>query len=284
MNHLPRTTHNNGFTLIEMSIVLVIIGIILASVMKGRDLIYSAKETKAEQTFFLKWQTILNEYYKATGYALGDGKMNGGDENATVDSFADYLLFDDEDKRTHIKMALRAAGIDPCKLITSNVYGDASEPKCANGMNVFAYNVDSENVGHREVTIGLGALAFSHRDKEDKEIKTTKRSNVLVFYDLPLDYAKRVDTTIDGTALGEEGKALFLCFVTFEPQYYLGVKAPYTHSLMKKYYSQYFLQNKPGYTIIRARPWPSPEAINDNQTLDPKPLERYFNMGVLLDY
>ncbi len=298
MNQPISTTHNHGFTLIELSIVLVIIGIILASVMKGRDLVYSAKETKVEQTFFLKWQTILNDYYKATGYALGDGTINGG-VDAAVDSFADYITFDevstnpDPDmgltRRTRIKTALRAAGIDPCNLISSNVYGDDSKPKCANGMDIFSYRVDSENVGHREVTIGLGHLFIIRGNRKDnaQDEKLQPRlglRNVLVFYDMPLDYAKRLDTTIDGAALGDEGRCLNLTYWNNDARYQFGLKDPYAASGGDgEAIAKYFLwpEDKQRRAIY-ARPWPSPQNI---VTVTTYPiLDRYFVVGVILDY
>ncbi len=292
MNQPISTINDHGFTLIEMSIVLVIIGIILASVMKGRDLIYSAKATKAEKTFFQPWQTILDSYYRTTGYPLGDGEKNGGHPGTKPDSFGDYLFFDEKANRTRIKTALNAAGIDPCTLITTNVYGDESTPKCPNGMNVFAYKVDSEHAGHREVTIGLGPLGFLHTKKpgiDPNPIKTTGRKNVLIFFDLPLDYAKRIDTRIDGIARGEEGKALFLSYANGDTgisKSHMGVYDTYTTPFLKTALSQHFYIVDQYHPRIYARPWPSPEDILKpaNQNLDPKPLKRYFSMCIILDY
>ncbi len=297
MKQLPSTTHNNGFTLIEMSIVLIIIGIILASVMKGRDLIYSAKQTKVEQTFFLKWQTILNDYYKATGYPLGDGKANGG-SSANPDGYADFVPFDSMvnynpgttplSRRQNIKTALRAAGINLCNLIASNVYGDDAKPKCANGMDVFSYKVDSENVGHREVTVGLGHLFIirGNRNPDPNLEKLQPRlglRNVLVFFDMPLDCAKRLDTTIDGTALGDEGRCLNLAYRDNDPKYRLGYRDPYTGNEAQWLAERYFTDPKdvPQYAIF-ARPWPSPQEIA-GETTSPV-LNRYFVVGIVLDY
>jgi prepilin-type N-terminal cleavage/methylation domain-containing protein len=68
----------NGFTLIEMAIVLVIIGLIIGAVMKGRDLIKSAQIKNSYESFFAKHYQIVASYYDKTGQVLADGSSNGG--------------------------------------------------------------------------------------------------------------------------------------------------------------------------------------------------------------
>ncbi|MEO2069399.1 MAG: prepilin-type N-terminal cleavage/methylation domain-containing protein [Desulfurobacteriaceae bacterium] len=65
-----------GFTLIELAIVLVIIGIIIGAVIKGQDLIENARikkfEAKAKQ-----WETAQWTFYDRKGRFAGDGNANG---------------------------------------------------------------------------------------------------------------------------------------------------------------------------------------------------------------
>ena len=77
----------SGFTLIELSIVLIIIGLIIGGVMKGRDLITSAEQKKIYNTWFKQWQVLSNSYQDRTGSFLDDGPNNGGTgtENGVVD-------------------------------------------------------------------------------------------------------------------------------------------------------------------------------------------------------
>jgi len=54
---------NYGFTLIEMAIVLVIIGLILAGVMKAKDVIRNAQVKEFTNNFVLAWKDITYTYY-----------------------------------------------------------------------------------------------------------------------------------------------------------------------------------------------------------------------------
>lgn len=73
--HSTVRSSERGFTLIELAIVLVIIGIILGAVLKGQDLIINARakkfinETKA-------WEISLYNYYDRKGRFPGDGTVS----------------------------------------------------------------------------------------------------------------------------------------------------------------------------------------------------------------
>lgn len=69
--------NQKGFTLIELSIVLVIIGIILSAILKGQDLIDNAK-AKRVASLINQWQTPMNSYYDANGYLPGDSGISVG--------------------------------------------------------------------------------------------------------------------------------------------------------------------------------------------------------------
>jgi prepilin-type N-terminal cleavage/methylation domain-containing protein len=63
---------NKGFTLVEMSIVLVIIGLILGMVFKGKELIDGAK-VKSLAAQYNKFLAATNTFYERYGYYPGDG-------------------------------------------------------------------------------------------------------------------------------------------------------------------------------------------------------------------
>ncbi len=61
-----------GFTLVEMSIVLVIIGLILGAVSIGKDLQRDAEYAKIKQKFVDQWVQAYNVYFQRAGVVIGD--------------------------------------------------------------------------------------------------------------------------------------------------------------------------------------------------------------------
>ena len=98
----------SGFTLIEMSIVLIIIGLIIGGVMKGKDLINGADQKKIYNTWVKQWQVVANEYQDRTGGVLDDATANGGSET-DEDGAADG---DDLSSTTTVQDKLKAVGLD----------------------------------------------------------------------------------------------------------------------------------------------------------------------------
>ena len=60
-----------GFTLVELAIVLVIIGLLLGAVLKGQQLIYNAK-VKRVQNQIKEMEAAFYTYYDKYGYYPGD--------------------------------------------------------------------------------------------------------------------------------------------------------------------------------------------------------------------
>lgn len=73
-----------GFTLIELAIVLVIIGIILGAVLKGQDLVEGAKVKKVIN-FPNKWEVPIWTFYDKKGYFPGDTDAT---KDGLINSFA----------------------------------------------------------------------------------------------------------------------------------------------------------------------------------------------------
>ncbi len=61
-----------GFTLVEMAVVLVIIGVILGAVMIGRDAQRNAEYLRIRQTFINQWAVAYNTYVQRMGVPPGD--------------------------------------------------------------------------------------------------------------------------------------------------------------------------------------------------------------------
>lgn len=66
---------NKGFTLVEMAVVLVVIGLIISAVSVGQNLQRNAEVQKLKQTFIDQWVMAYNQYYNRTGVVLGDSEQ-----------------------------------------------------------------------------------------------------------------------------------------------------------------------------------------------------------------
>ena len=63
-----------GFTLVEMAVVLVIIGVIIGAVMIGRDVQRNAEYTRIKQKFMDQWVVTYNSYQQRYGAPIGDNQ------------------------------------------------------------------------------------------------------------------------------------------------------------------------------------------------------------------
>lgn len=92
-----KTNKQNGFTLVELAIVLVIIGLIISGVLAGRELI-SAAELKADikqyQSYQLAVNTFIGKYNQIPGDIDGDkfGLTGGCDAGTDGDGDQDGLI------------------------------------------------------------------------------------------------------------------------------------------------------------------------------------------------
>ncbi len=68
-------SRQGGFTLVEMAVVLVIIGLILGAVMIGKDVQRNAEYSKIKQKFVDQWVVAYNAYVQRTGVAPGDSQQ-----------------------------------------------------------------------------------------------------------------------------------------------------------------------------------------------------------------
>lgn len=86
----PHTRRQQGgFTLVEMAVVLVIIGVILGAVMIGRDVQRNAEYTRIKQKFVDQWVVSYNNYHQRLGAPVGDNQsaprlmVNGANHSQT---------------------------------------------------------------------------------------------------------------------------------------------------------------------------------------------------------
>ncbi len=85
-----RNRRQGGFTLVEMAVVLVIIGVIIGAVMIGRDVQRNAEYTRIKQKFMDQWVVAYNTYNQRMGSPVGDNQsaprlmVNGANYNGNA--------------------------------------------------------------------------------------------------------------------------------------------------------------------------------------------------------
>jgi len=178
--HGKRMRTQAGFTLIEMAIVLIIIGLIIGAVVKGGDLINSAKQKKFYTKFLKEWELSVLNYYDRTGNLLGDGTDNGG--TGTKDGKFDNISGANFGNTNGIDETLKKVGL--------------SVP-VSNTSNSGQYTFKGQYSGPRTITLWLYYL-YSHTDG--------RSNNALYLTNVPTDLAIALDTMVDGEVDAQAGK------------------------------------------------------------------------------
>jgi prepilin-type N-terminal cleavage/methylation domain-containing protein len=222
---------NSAFSLIELAVVLLIVGVLITIVVKGRNLLENAQMKKDYVNYVERLYTDIFKYkafvFEKQGYEgiIGDAQENGGFE-AEPDGFIDT---DTDNKTVANKWFALSANASEVRLLID--YNGASRPYDPKDPNhLIAYlkvpEVDPEidNVFYlgsgtdgfvftasggymkKRVNMYLGA------DKDGEMV-----ANFLVLYNLPADEARSFDVMIDGEADGVNGKFIVLGFELESP-------------------------------------------------------------------
>lgn len=160
-----------GFTLIEMAIVLVVIGLVLGAVVKGKDVINSAKQKKFYTRYLKQWELSVASYYDRTGNLLADGTVNGGSETSKNGRFDGISS---ADGFARVNNALKAVGLGQ---VASNVG------------NNWQYSYAGKYSGSQKIRMSLTNRTINGRSR-----------NVISLSNMPTDLAVAVDTMVDGEA------------------------------------------------------------------------------------
>ena len=87
-NAMEKLKEEKGFTLVEMALVLIIIGIIIGAIVKGKDLVRGAEQKRIYSKFLNGWRLAYLNFYDRTGKILGDqhdGTAEGQDGQADTE-------------------------------------------------------------------------------------------------------------------------------------------------------------------------------------------------------
>jgi len=188
---LARAVRNRkGFTLVELAIVLVIIGIILGAVLKGQDLIASSK-AKRIQKDMQGFEAMIWTYVDRVGRFPGDCNSDG------VVAYTPPLV------ATGI-----GTGTPPSNIADPLTDYCATSATAENNINRVFSDMRASNIA------GYGSpntVLARHQLNDFFKIGSTAavagvRYNVIVAYGVPAWMAKMIDVAIDGVEDGSSGR------------------------------------------------------------------------------
>lgn len=186
---LGQLRQNKGFTLVEMALVLIIIGIIIGAIVKGNDLVRSAEQKRIYSKFLSDWRLAYMNFYDRTGRVLGDtwdtagtgtgqdGQADSSNATGAAPTAAGQAGLSDSTD-TDIYLGLNDVGL---RAPTTNI---AARP--------YEYRyVDSEGNAH---TLSI-AFAWD----------ATDNYNYMLISNIPGELGIAIDTMVDGQVNGQAG-------------------------------------------------------------------------------
>ena len=181
-----------GFSLIEIGIVMVVIGLIIAAVMKGKDVIKSAEVKEISQNFLSKWVSSSGTYYDKLGYNFNGSSAYPqvyGSDAALGSAIAKEVLPQvcvDTSTKDQFKTD---AGINLDKLIRT----DSSD--------VCFTNISGEFTDDKKVEQHYAYMKIAGDEG-------SLYRNIIVFNNVPIDVAKAFDKLVDSAVDGTKGKVI----------------------------------------------------------------------------
>lgn len=197
-------TRQKGFTLVEVSLVLAVIGLILGAVSIGKDVQRNAEYTKIKQKFVDQWASAYNAHYLRTGVVVGDSQtqprlmVNGAtysDGTTGLVSGQDMTSADEPNAICQGGQAPDARKADLKLHLEMDRHGIRMPPGRAEGFeDRYAYLDTNGNPQELQVCF-----------QWNKPETPASSGNVMVITGLTPDLARSLDQMIDGQADAREG-------------------------------------------------------------------------------
>lgn len=199
-----------GFTLVEMSVVLLVIGLILGGVSIGKDVQRNAEYVKIKQKFVDQWSSAYNTYYMRSGVVLGDSQTEPRFMvNGTNHLAAGAVVSGGN---------MAAAGVTPPGAICNGVTAPAAVGEInAGGLTTMRDMMSSLGVrmppGRAEGREDRYVYLDSNGNPQEIQVcfqwnkpgTASNSGNVMLITGLTPDLARALDQMIDGKADAQEG-------------------------------------------------------------------------------
>jgi len=202
-------SRQGGFTLVEMAVVLVIIGVIIGAVMIGRDVQRNAEYNRIKQKFVDQWVVGYNTFHQRYGAPVGD---NQAAPQLMVNGAHFASGFSGGDMTSVTEPAVICAGNDP--LATTTGYSRTKEGEAAYDLRAIMKRAGiSMPPGRGEGKEDRYAYLDTNGNPQEVRVcfawnkpgTNWGSGNVMVVSGLTPDLARALDQMIDGKADAANG-------------------------------------------------------------------------------